>query len=183
MGDYQFKFPNQNPNPGGLPPGVPPPVVDEWSMPPQGGVKPPPTFMGPPVAPPTRVPDGGPAVEPMPPTRYPGGDPTGKGGLDQRPAPPTMPPPRQFDGGPTREGSPIRTSLPPVGANSMTAASNQARKIQAPRIPPMKGGGPEWYGKNAPQGQAGGFTPPPSMGLNPGRVGGTPPPTRKPPYR
>jgi hypothetical protein len=48
----------------------------------------------------------------------------------------------------------------------MTDATNQQRKIGAPRIPPMGGGTPGWYGKNAPQGKP--FTPPPSAGLSPG---------------
>lgn len=186
MGDYQFKFPNNTSGP--LPgPGYPGPTPNPGGVPADPGPRPGREFMGGPV------PDGGPAPAP---TRIPGGGVNpgdfqpGVGG----PAPPppgggptTMypgPPERQPEGGPTtmNPGPPVRNPMPPVrnpmppvrqpptgGVNTATAASNMNRQVQAPRIPPMSGGSNDWYGKNAPQGKPGGFTPPPAVGLDPNK--------------
>lgn len=113
---------------------------------------------GPVAPPPTRIPDGGPQMAPP-------GNSMGQGMNSlplqdpiRRPLPPQMSPRgREFSGGPTFS----------PGAPKMTDQTNNARKISAPRIPPMSGGTPAWYGKNAPQG--GSFTPPPSAGLMTGQ--------------
>lgn len=133
------------------------------------------------------IPPQDPIRQPLPPV----GDSTGRNGFPGQ-MPPEMAPPNfataPMPGNSTGQGMnfqppPIRQPLPPQaggpgrefsggpnlspGAPKMTDQTNNARSISAPRIPPMRGGTPGWYGKNAPQG--GSFTPPPSAGLMAGQ--------------